>query len=237
ALGVCLLTVFFTFSRGVFLGLMVVLALMFVRRPPKPVALLATLLLAVVLLQFLPVRYAERMATLTEFLPGGGGDARTEVSFRGRLSENIAGWQMFLDHPIVGVGPLNYKYHYQSYARQLGLEHRREARSAHNLYLELASERGIVGLIWFGLLQLVVFKGLRQAQLNFKRANMPSYEGLVVAFAVALISFLVTSIFRHMAYPRYVWLIYGIALAIPYVSRQVFTNSESKGTELEPQAG
>ncbi|MCG3207528.1 MAG: hypothetical protein FOGNACKC_01128 [Anaerolineae bacterium] len=224
ALTVSLLTVFFTFSRGVFLGLLVVLALMFIRRPPKPLALLVTLALAVVLLQFLPARYMDRMSTLVDFLPGSGQDVRSEVSFRGRLSENLAGIQMFLDHPILGVGPLNYKHHYQSYARELGLERRREERSAHNLYLELASELGLVGLIWFGLLQWVTFKGLREAQLNFRQAKMPSYESLAIAFAVAMVSFLITSIFRHMAYPRYVWLIYGIVLAIPDVSRQVLKN-------------
>jgi O-antigen ligase len=225
ALVVCALTIVFTFSRGVFVGLIVVLVLMFIQRRPKPVAILITILLVAVMLQFIPVRYTERLATLADLLPGVGLDARTEVSFRGRLSENIAGVQMFTDHPVLGVGLGNFNYHYQTYSRRLGLDPRREARSAHNLYLEIASEMGLLGLAWFAILQWVTFRGLQRARADFKSARMPSYEGMVVAFGIAIIGFLVTSLFRHMAYPRYVWLLYGIALAMPHVARQALMRS------------
>jgi putative inorganic carbon (HCO3(-)) transporter len=229
ALAVCLLTVLFTFSRGVFLGLVVALGLMFIRRPPKPIVMISTIVLAVILLQFAPARYTDRVTTLVNLLPSVGQDARTEVSFRGRLSENIAGTQMFMDRPFLGVGLKNYQYHYQSYSRQLGLDPRRETRSAHNLYLEFASELGFLGLAWFIMLQWVTFYGLREAQKNFSQANMPTYQTMTIAFGIALVSFLVTSIFRHMAYPRYVWLIYGIGLAIPTVSRNALASTVPSG--------
>ena len=113
----------------------------------------------------------------------------------------------------------NYNYHYQSYSRDLGLDHRRADRSAHNLYLEIASEQGVVGLAWFAALQWVMFRGLWQARRDLDEAGLRQFDGMIVAFVIAMIGYLITSTFRHLAFPRYFWLLYGIGLTIPQVAK------------------
>lgn len=220
AFAVSVLSIFFTFSRGTFLALVVVLIVMFVRRPPKPLVMLFTILVTAVLLQYLPTQYTQRLAGLTKLLPGNSYEAEADISFRGRLSENISAWDMFLDQPLLGVGLENFNFHYQDYSRRLGLDPRREERSPHNLYLEIMSELGLVGLFWFIGLQWITFKGLQQARKDFLAAGMPDYAGISLAMGAAIIGFLVTGIFLHVAQPRFFWLLYGIALAIPHVAKR-----------------
>ena len=219
ALAACILTIFFTFSRGVFLGLVVVMAIMFLQYPPSAKTILLTLVASAILIQYIPDQYADRLLTLRDLVPSSEGLAEEEVSFRGRLSENLSGLMMFSDHPFIGVGLGNFKTHYQTYSRQIGLDPRREVRSAHSLYLQIAAEFGMMGLGWFIILQTVTSLGLRRARQDFDQAGLPDYSSLTLAFGASIIGFLVTSVFKHMAHPRYVWLLYGIALAMPVVAQ------------------
>ncbi|WP_410964468.1 O-antigen ligase family protein, partial [Salmonella sp. SAL4447] len=58
--------------------------------------------------------------------------------------------------PLLGVGPGNYQHNFQTYSRRLDLWPRQEDRQAHSLYLEIAAERGVIGLAGFALLALFV---------------------------------------------------------------------------------
>lgn len=89
----------------------------------EPWLLVALAAFALVVWQFLPAQYTDRIGTLGG-LVGAGSDTAvaTEVSFRGRLSETTVAWQMFLDHPIQGVGLANYNSNYQAYSQNLGLD-------------------------------------------------------------------------------------------------------------------
>lgn len=220
ALIVCVLSVFYTYSRSAFLGLVAVLAAMLIYRRFKPLTLLITILLLGILLTSMPVQYTERLLTLTDFIPNSGANPTSDVSFRGRISENLAAWRMFMDHPLLGVGLHNYEANYLNYSRELGLDPRREGRTPHNLYLEIASEMGLLGLSWLGIFLWMVIRGLRQARKELKSINKQEYDGLIMAVGVSILGFLITSLYQHLATPRYFWMLFGIALAIPDVVRQ-----------------
>jgi O-antigen ligase len=166
----------------------------------------------------MPVQYLSRLSTLSDIIPGWG-DPRTEISLRGRLSENTVAWMMFSDHPILGVGLDNYPALYQQYSRQLGLDPRLEPRDPHNLYLEIASQLGLVGLAVFGVLVWFMFRGLLQAHRDFRAGAMKDYAEMTAAFAIAMFGYLSAALFLHSAYDRYFWLLFGIGLALPQVAR------------------
>lgn len=63
-----------------------------------------------------------------------------------RLAYWIAGWRMFSDHAWLGVGMGNYAINYQKYAVS-GWE--TQLAHAHDYYLNLAAETGLVGLAAF----------------------------------------------------------------------------------------
>ena len=212
---VCLLAIVFSFSRGALVGLAAMIGMMMLLRPPRPQELLLALLLFLPILPFVPTQYIERVTTLVDVVPGMNNDPRSEVSFRGRTSELIAGLMMFRDHPILGVGVNNYPIHYQDYARRIGLETRRQPRAPHSLYLEVLAELGFFGVLTFGALLWHLFHGIYLARKRFRRYRLLEYANLTTAVGVGLIGYLSAALFLHAAYPRFLWLLVGIGLAIP----------------------
>lgn len=217
ALVVCTLSVIFTFSRGGFLALVFVAGLMFILRPPRLSTLVVLLVLSVALVRFVPDGYLDRIGTLTDAIPGLG-DPLGEVSIRGRLSENTVAWMMFTDHIFFGVGWNNYPEHYQDYSRLVGIDPRRTEREPHSLFLEVAAESGLVGLTVFGTLLLFAFKRIRQAARTFTRKGLDDYAHMAAALGVGLAGYLIAGLFLHAAYPRFFYLLIGIALALPHVA-------------------
>ena len=151
SLAASFLTVIYTFSRGGFLALCVVLGLLVLWKKPPLIAILSGILILTMLIPLLPATYFERIQTILDYLPFRGADVRSEVSFRGRMSEYEVSWQMFMDNPILGIGYENYPANYLDYSIKLGLDPRRTERSAHSLYLEILAEQG---LIWISPLRV-----------------------------------------------------------------------------------
>ena len=120
-------SIVFTFSRGGILALGVVVLLMLLRRPARWRALAALALAAALAVPFLPSGYLDRLTALGQV---GTVESNTDVSIRGRTAEAGAGWGMFMDHPLTGVGLGNYAGHYQEYARSLGIEVKRRGSRA-----------------------------------------------------------------------------------------------------------
>lgn len=230
AFAVSLLSIVFTFSRGAFIGLVIVLAVMFLRKPPKLMSALVILAILVGALRFLPSDYTARLSTLSDAIPGLG-NPLNEISIRGRLSENTVAWMMFMDHPILGVGLDNYPSLYLDYSRQLGIDPRLIQREPHNLYLEIASQLGLLGLTVFAILLYMLFRSMRQAYLIFKNANFKDYADLTGAFIVGVIGYLSSALFLHSAYERYFWVLFGIGMALPIVARNELLAREQRISE------
>jgi O-antigen ligase len=116
--------------------------------------------------------------------------------------------------------------HYQSYSRQLGLDPRIEQRSAHNLYIEIAAETGLLGLTAFGILVFGALRGLWATWKMFRNSNkiplgttVPQAK-IIAAFGVGLIGYLMAGMFIHDAYPRFLWMLIAIAFAMPNIARE-----------------
>jgi O-antigen ligase len=219
---VTLISIAGTYSRGAYLGLMGVAAVLLWRYPPKPIVLAALVVAAVVALPMIPGRYTDRLVSLADNIPGvdlGTGAKEEDPSIRGRTSEMIAAVMMFRDHPLLGVGLGNYGTLYLRYSSIIGIDARLENRSAHSLYLEIAAERGLLGLTIFGAIIYFMFRGMRRADRDLSSAGLHDEAGMVYALTAGMVSYLITSLFLHDAFPRYFWLLLGICLATPNVAR------------------
>ncbi len=230
SLTVSSLSIIFTFSRGGAIALGVVVAGIILYRRPRPFELILIGLLVIGVFAALPDQYSARMNTLTQLVTGQA-DVREEVSIRGRMSELLVAWQMFTEHPILGVGVGNYPQFYQSYSRKIGLDPRTENREPHNLFLEVAAETGLVGLLVFGLVLYFSFRGIHLAQLLFSKVGLKTDAGLVNMFGIGLMGYLTAALFIHGAYPRYFWLLVGLALSLPQAAKNTLTeiNKEELG--------
>ncbi len=213
------LSVVFTFSRSGFVALVAVVGLMLLYRTPTLKNLIIMLLAFVLIFQFIPPKYVERIGSLAAFLPGSSRGITDDEALRGRTSELFVGWNMFRDHPFVGVGYDNYPIYYQEYSRQVGMDPRATQRSAHNLYVEILAETGILGLTAFTLIIWLTLRDLLRAIEQLQEAELQGVAGMIAAIGVALLGYLLASIFIHDAYQRYFMLIIGIAMAAPSIAK------------------
>lgn len=213
--GSAALTVLFTFSRGGLVGLVVVAVAVFVLNPPKPALVVAGAVILLAALVVTPPEYTARLAEVRESVPGLDGGSQDDPAIRGRTSEMIVGWQMFVDHPLLGVGYANYPVHYQEYSKYLGIDPRREERHAHSLALEIGSETGVLGLGVFAVVGWTAAAGVVRARRRLAAAGRDADRGLVDALGLALVAYAVTSLFLHAAYGRILWTLVALALAAP----------------------
>jgi len=134
---------------------------------------------------------------------------------RGRTTEMLAALYVFLDHPILGVGPGQYAPFYSmSYHMnpEIALRYLPKSRRAHSLYAELAAETGLLGLTVFLFLVGRLLYQLWQASRRWV-FNRPDLANLATTFVFSIAAYLGTALFLHLSYERYYWLLLALASA------------------------
>ncbi len=163
--------ILFTFSRGAYLALALVLLYLAVVRVRW--LLVPILVLAIGWQSFLPTSVKERMA-MTYDQSGGELD--------GSAQEHLALWNdsmnLFKQNPIIGSGFFTYEY-----MGRVG-----PYRDTHNYYMKLLVETGVVGLLFF-FAQLILFwwcglRLFRTAKDSFLSSLGLGYSGLVICAAI-----------------------------------------------------
>jgi O-antigen ligase len=186
----------------------------------KPIQLFAVLLLAVAMLIAVP-QYAERLTSLNAVVAAvtGGDDASNEAdqSIQSRATENLAALAVFADHPIVGVGPAQFSSYYPEYADDIAIAVRGTTRQAHNLYLAVAADTGILGFICFVMVLLTTLWQLAKARRKWlgRRTDLAN---MVTGFSLSVVTYMATGIFLHLSYARYFWLIMALAGAAAFMA-------------------
>lgn len=217
-----------TYSRGAALGLAVAIALMTVFRYIKPTQLIAVALGVAVLFTLQP-SYLERLTTL-EAIGGAtgtrGASQAEDSSIRKRANETIAALLVFADNPVFGVGRGLFPVYYGRYADEVGIASENEARQAHNLFAGMAAETGLLGFLAFSGVFGATLISLERARRRW-RDRAPEYAQMATAFIVALITYLTTGMFLHLAYERYMWIILALAGSAAYLGvRGPWTGTE-----------
>ena len=158
-----LVVILLTQSRGAFLGLVAgmgpAVILLAVRHRGR--LLIYGGIIAIVLAVAVPSSAWQRLSsiemltsvsTIAEADPEGSAEQRFEIQ--------KVGWQIFVDHPVFGIGFGAYGLENASYSPKLG------KKSAHNTYLSLAAEVGLPGLaLWCALVWSVLRYSYRSRKL------------------------------------------------------------------------
>ncbi len=209
-----------TFSRGAYLGTVIVLVVyaMYLRLDAR---YLLVLPLIGALLYVAPPEFRARFGTLEEIMPGvAHAGAYNDGSLQGRLVKAEIALTMVADNLIFGVGRGNYRFHYRDYIHQIEGAGSNTERDAHNLYLEVAAEQGVVGFAVFVGLILAVWSRLRVAERLFAATGERRMADLAVAVKVGFLGYLVTSLFLHGAYGYMFWLQVGMAVALVVIAQR-----------------
>ncbi|HUH12250.1 MAG TPA: O-antigen ligase family protein [Longimicrobiales bacterium] len=209
-----------TYSRGGALALGFVLVASLVAHGTSWRRILGgglALLMAALLL--LPSGFTQRLTTVWQLLPG---EERVMVdvdsSFAERLLLVETAWEMFARNPALGVGAGNYTARFGEYAEHRGSAARDytdpdAARFPHNLYLEVAAETGLLGLALFTAVLAAAFLTLARARLAFRGRDDPGMARLARSLQLALAGYLVSGLFLHGDFQRYLWVQLAMAAA------------------------
>jgi putative inorganic carbon (HCO3(-)) transporter len=221
------LGVVLTFSRGAAVGFgALILALLAMRLIQGRHVVAILLALALVFVAF--PQYGTRVASLAEIgsLSDGAGTSSVDNSLLSRVTETAAAGLVMADHPLFGVGPDMFPYYYEPYAEVVGILVKNDAaREAHNLYLGVGAELGIVGLAVFLIIAFLTVRMLLRARRLSINAR-PDLERLTTPFLLALMTYYVTGIFLHLSFARFYWLMLAIAGAAAVITlREVTTSS------------
>jgi O-antigen ligase len=233
--GLIATTIILTYSRGAFIAIILVSALIIKERKMNiyKIGAIVTFLL-VVLMPVMPAGFTDRLSTLSVFA-NDDKQAATERSFQGRTSEALVALQMFRDNPLFGVGAGNYPHHYQEYSRRLGIDDRTTERDAHSLYLETLAELGLVGLIIFVLILVVVFRELNRASRLAKQMDRHDLVSWIEGVRYGLLGYLLGSFFLHGVTIRYMWLIIGFALASGVMISELNQDRRRRSVQFESE--
>lgn len=141
-----------------------------------------------------------------------GGFRNADGASRGRVTSMQAAGLMFMEHPVMGIGPGMARLNYREYAVMVGGKVRSTNRRSHSLYPQLAAETGMVGLIAFLGTVAMVLLPLDRARRRLQESDR-QFWGLVCGMELAVLIHLSTSLFLHAAYIRYFWLLLALAVA------------------------
>ncbi len=185
-----------SFSRGAWIGVaagVAITVLVAIRRywpvvvPALPVAILVAL---VGLTLLAPDTLTERVSSIAEearpFDASSIPITPENFAVVERMAHWQAGWRMFEDHPLTGVGTGNYNANYPDYfVRESFII---SQGHAHNFYIHMLAENGIVGLaIYLTLILSFFFVALRVALATTDRLTWALALGALGTMAAVYI--------------------------------------------------
>jgi hypothetical protein len=124
--------------------------------------------------------------------------------------------RMWLDYPLLGVGPDNFRHRYGAY---LNLASFNDTVNANNLYFETLSTLGLIGALALGWF---IFKLITLVRKKWRTLSRPSSQVMAIGLSVALAAFFIHGLVdTFLAFtPTYglFWLVCGLLLSVSNAS-------------------
>ena len=115
--------------------------------------------------------------------------------------------ELAVEKPLLGVGPGNFRFYYNELTDRPAGTH--NLYVAHNAYLDVAAELGLVGMVLF-----LLYLGMTMSRLTVAARRGYGPPGYARALRVSLVIALVAAVFVSEQYYPPFWLIGGLATAI-----------------------
>jgi len=214
-----------SFSRGGFLGLVAIggVVLWNAGRGRRAVTVLAGLVLCAAFLVAMPSGYSDRLFTILHTQDDQTHSAQERQELLQRAVEVV------MSHPVVGVGVGNFGIYSLS------------QKVAHNSYLEIAAELGVIGFIAYMILLVAPLRTLRRIERDAYRgrgqpggwsATARETFFLSIGLQAVIVAYMVLSFFQSAEYMWYLY--YPVAYAVAL--RVICANEASEATTEAPAA-
>jgi putative inorganic carbon (HCO3(-)) transporter len=210
--GVLLLAIVASQSRGATLGLACVLFYLWLRSNRKALSIAAIAVVGVVVLAYAPKEYFDRLGTITNY--------QSEGSAMGRVHAWQGAMRMMADSPLLGVGAGTFP---QAYGTRYNTTGSGGWLTAHSSYFLVIGEMGLPGILTFLIL---VFGGIRRnikvrkailARAGPDEAQHPpavkEAARMLYLTSAAMIGFAAAGTFLSAAYYPHVFVLTGMLIA------------------------
>ena len=206
------LGIVFVFGASLWFGLIRV-------RPPLVVALCLSVFVAPFII---PATYLERVFSIDNY--------KKSESIDSRWGLLVSGLDMIVRFPFTGVGAGNYgailmrDYPHTWAAKTvnwLRLEGETTIsdhdQAAHNMYVEVASETGIFGLIIY---LTFIFGAAKNMYRLHRRGGLQELKDLSLALFLSILAFCFIGIFLHAQLQKVWWIVIGLSIALSQLEKK-----------------
>jgi O-antigen ligase len=212
AAALCLLTTFLTLSRAGLIALVIAMfvAVIVAGRWRAQVFAVAALVITTLVVFFAFVATQHQRDRVTSVGTG---------STTGRSDIWTIGWRMVQAHPVNGVGVGQFQTSAVHYLIAPGTIQRSDLiiekpKVAHNIYLHVLAEMGVVGLVGFVLILGFGLRCALRAAWAFRRRGDPAMELLSRAVFVGIVGILSADFFASEQFSKQLWLLLGLGPAL-----------------------
>ena len=191
-----------TVSRGGFIGLIIIFLVISLKQGMRPKNLIVPLIVMLIVFKlFTPDTYWDRISTMMNpkddyNVSGQGG--RVEIWQRGLL--------MMIRHPLTGVGISCF----EEGEGRFNDENGGKWMTAHNSFIQLGAEIGLIGLFLFIRMLVSSIKRLRTYQQLHESTLLPKW--LFDGTEVAIYGYIITGFFLSQAYSPVLYLLIGLVV-------------------------
>jgi len=211
AMGILILALVGTQSRGGTLGLAAVMFYLWLKSGQRVVGALALVILAIGILFVASPEYLMRMGTISDYSADG--------SAQGRIDAWTNAVKMALHNPLFGVGSGNFTV----------INH----LTAHSIYFLALGELGFPGMLF--IVTYLLFNIRRNEKLlkslkDTGIGNRASYRRMIVCLNASFIGYAVSGAFLSALYYPHIFVLGGIAVAVNYLAANEITNTEDAVT-------
>lgn len=140
-----------------------------------------------------------------------------------------AGLRMIRTHPLLGIGLGGFKPQVGKYT-----ENPKLSKMAHNTYLELAAELGVVCLLVYLWLLWETYRSLAWTRRIAARYNATLLHSLVTGLQGGLIGYLVSSFFLSAEYVKWFWFYVFLSIALACITRKWALKQEQMMSQPSP---
>lgn len=136
------------------------------------------------------------------------------------------GIEMIREHPILGVGYFNFAPYFQAHFPEDVLY--QSAQLPHNIFVQVGTDAGLVGLAVFGMILYRNFRTTRQiARLTEKSSDTEAklFAGIAKGLAIALWGFIVAGQFVTVTYYPFLWINLALTVALHNIVNAKYASS------------
>lgn len=213
-----------SFARGTFLSLIMVSSFIFAKSSRKLRMAVRLLGIAILALGLAYVAFPDWTSRYVREVNTIWAEGTREQTANHRLYLWAKAWDMFVDHPLLGVGPGCYGFRISMYENmrergRWGVDRQPYGRAIHNIYFEILSETGLLGALAFIILIFSFVKknayitgffagsgGGNRSHPKLSEDRGPAgLQRYAVGLLAGMLAFLVNGFFFNLLYYTWFW--------------------------------